>query len=136
MGEQLREAAHALMDKWFGVPRPPWHDENVDELVAVFGPILAARDEQIERLTAELRAAEIRWQDKDRERTAEREARLAAEAQIEQVKALLARVIAEKRIRHDHAYPMEIGPHHCDGCDLQDDIDAALCPSESKGDSE
>lgn len=33
---------------------------------------------------------------------------------------------AVERIRHDHAYPMEVGPHHCDGCDLEAKIKAAL----------
>lgn len=39
---------------------------------------------------------------------------------------LLHRALDEKRIRHDHAYPMEIGPHHCAGCDLENDIRSAL----------
>lgn len=30
------------------------------------------------------------------------------------------------RVRHDHAYPMEVGPHHCAGCDLEADLRALL----------
>lgn len=36
------------------------------------------------------------------------------------VLALVAR--ASERIRHDHAYPMEVGPHHCEGCVLEVDL--------------
>lgn len=46
--------------------------------------------------------------------------------------ALLAR--ARPRIRHDHAYPMEIidaeHPHYCPGCAIEADIDAAIGPRE------
>lgn len=42
------------------------------------------------------------------------------EARLATCEALLRR--AHDRIRHDHAYPMEVGPHHCDGCDLRDEI--------------
>lgn len=40
------------------------------------------------------------------------------------MRTILAR--CETRIRHDHAYPMEVGPHHCDGCDLEADLRALL----------
>lgn len=50
----------------------------------------------------------------------------AAEARgAGRVLALLARVLDERRIRHDHAYPMEVGPHHCGGCDLETALAAA-----------
>lgn len=47
-------------------------------------------------------------------------------AAVEALATLLRRVLDEDRIRHDHAYPMELGPHHCDGCDLIDALRAAL----------
>lgn len=41
-------------------------------------------------------------------------------------RVLLQRVINEKRIRHDQAYPIEAGPHHCEGCVLNELILEAL----------
>lgn len=43
--------------------------------------------------------------------------------------ALLKRVLVEKRVRHDHAWAMEFGPHHCAGCDLEAAIRASVFPS-------
>jgi hypothetical protein len=61
-------------------------------------------------------------------------ARLAeVEAQAAKDRALIRRVLTEKRIRHDHAYPMELGPHHCDGCDLIDDLRAAVAAADAGG---
>lgn len=40
----------------------------------------------------------------------------------ERAEALIHRVLTENRIRHDHAYPMEIGDHHCAGCDLEAEL--------------
>jgi hypothetical protein len=37
-------------------------------------------------------------------------------------------VRAERRIRHDHGYPMEVGAHHCEGCDLEAAIRALIKP--------
>ena len=38
--------------------------------------------------------------------------------------------LARERIRHDHAYPMEIfdedHPHHCPGCDVEKAIDEVI----------
>lgn len=47
-------------------------------------------------------------------------------------KRLLERVIEENRIRHDHAYPMEFGDHHCAGCDLQDEIIKLIVKTEEQ----
>lgn len=44
--------------------------------------------------------------------------------------ALLQRVLDDNRVRHDHGYPVEVGPHRCGGCDLRDDIIALLDPAE------
>lgn len=54
---------------------------------------------------------------------AAREAAARAEV-LAEVEALVLRCV--KRVRHDHAYPMEVGPHHCDGCDLEADLRAIL----------
>lgn len=42
---------------------------------------------------------------------------LAEEREPTRGERLLAKACL--RIRHDHAYPYEIGPHHCEGCDLE-----------------
>lgn len=46
--------------------------------------------------------------------------------------ALLRRVLDENRIRHDHGYPMEVGPHHCQACDLEAAIRASVIASDKK----
>lgn len=48
----------------------------------------------------------------------------ALEAERDDLRRLLER--CAERVRHDHAYPMEFGPHHCDGCDLKADLRQAL----------
>lgn len=56
------------------------------------------------------------------------------DAELDALRSLLRRVLDERRIRHDHAYPMELGPHHCDGCDLEADIRARVTPATMTGD--
>lgn len=40
--------------------------------------------------------------------------------QREDVEALIGGENGGGYVRHDHAYPMEVGPHHCAGCDIRD----------------
>lgn len=49
-------------------------------------------------------------------------------AEIDPARELLRRVLDEKRIRHDHGYPVEVGPHHCAGCDLIEAIRECVNP--------
>lgn len=61
-------------------------------------------------------------------RATERLADLACDRR-DRLAALIAKVAAGKRIRHDHMYPMEVGPHHCGGCDIEAEIAAVLAGS-------
>lgn len=58
----------------------------------------------------------------------------AAEGALARVREVAVRAVA--RIRHDHAYPMEVGPHHCEGCEVEADLRAALDGAPAAGEGE
>lgn len=92
------------------VQRAKWHRAHIAEALVALMPV-----DLTEGYNAQVRHGRTHWVRAEK-----------AEAALAELRAKVEALLADKRIRHNHAYPMEIGAHHCPSCDLEDELRALL----------